>query len=223
MLRIWRMVMKIIELTQGRFTVVNDEDYALVSSSKWFCSARGYAVRSYKGKGLYLHRVLLGLVPGDGILVDHIDNDKLNNTRKNLRVCTHVENCRNRRKHLDNTSGFKGVFFMRDHERKRPWVARIGVNGKATHIGNYKTKEEAARAYDKAAKQHHGDFASLNFEETKMKLGRPKKYENPPIKMSIMLDKESRQRLEQDSKALGISMSEYIQSVIKRAKSRAVK
>ena len=154
--------MKLIELTRGRFTMIDDEDFALVSSSKWYCA--GYAVRSHEGIRLYLHRVLLGLVAGDGIQVDHVDNDKLNNRRENLRVCTPAENRRNCGKKANNTSGFKGVFFRKGRALKKPWLAQIKVDKKSHYLGVFATAEEAACAYDTTARELHGDFALLNFE-----------------------------------------------------------
>lgn len=156
--------MKLIELTQGLFTMIDDEDFELVSSFSWHFSSHGYAIRNHEGRKQRLHRMLLGLVLGDGIQVDHVNGDKLNNTRANLRVCTNAENMHNRGKTKKNTSGFKGVSLMKDRARKNPWRAVIQLNDKNHHLGLFNTKEEAARAYDEAAKELHGEFALLNFE-----------------------------------------------------------
>jgi len=158
--------MKLIELTRGYSTMIDDADFEMVSKSKWYYGGRGYAVRSH-GKGhervtLMLHRLLLGLVPGDERQADHVNGDKLDNRRINLRVCTQAENLRNCGLRADNISGLKGVFFKKDKIYKNPWVAQIRKGGKQHHIGVFATKEEAALAYDTAAKKLHGTFARLN-------------------------------------------------------------
>jgi len=153
-----------IKLTKGRFTMIDDADFDMVSKSEWCYGGHGYAVRGHKGKMLLLHRFLMGLAPGDGIHVDHINGDPLDNRRANLRICTKAENMRNRRRNANSTSGFKGVLLMKDTPRKKPWRAQIKTNGRHHRLGYYKTKEEAALAYDAAAKELHGEFARLNFQ-----------------------------------------------------------
>lgn len=155
--------MKMIELTQDRVTMVDDEDFEMVSKSKWHCNG-GYAVRTHEGTKLRLHRFLLGFVPGDGIQVDHINGDRLDNRRVNLRVCSNAENMRNRGKNVNNTSGFKGVVLMTDKSLKKPWQAQIMTDGKYRYLGVFATKEAAALAYNTAARELHGEFAKLNFE-----------------------------------------------------------
>jgi len=93
--------------------------------------------------------------------IDHINGDGLDNRRDNLRICTRTENVRCQRKRTKPTSSrFKGVTWHKNH---RYWQAAIRKNGERTYLGWFKGEEEAARAYDKAAKRLHGDFASLNF------------------------------------------------------------
>lgn len=91
--------------------------------------------------------------------VDHINGDGLDNTRNNLRAVTPAENLRNQRLRKDNTSGFKGVS---RHEGR--WRARVRVDGKYTHVGLFDSAEDAARAYDEAARNMHGIFARTNEE-----------------------------------------------------------
>ena len=155
--------MKRIPLTQGKFAIVDDEDFEYLSQFKWCASKNGnryYAKRSIWENGrrflLPMQNAIMG-VP-HGVIVDHIDQNGLNNTRHNLRVCTRAENNYNKGKQKNNTSGFKGV--SRD---RRKWCAVIWMNRTRKHLGFFSTPEEAARAYDAAARELHGDFACTNF------------------------------------------------------------
>ena len=96
----------------------------------------------------------------NGLQVDHIDGDVLNNQKSNLRICTQQENAKNRKINKNNTSGIKGVSKTKRKEwRSKTWQAIIGADGKNTHLGYFYTAEEAGRAYKKAAKELYGDFA----------------------------------------------------------------
>lgn len=102
-------------------------------------------------------------------MVDHIDGNGLNNLRSNLRFATMSQNIANSKVRKDNTTGYKGVswFVGSKHpngvwKSKPSWTARIGINGKRITVGYFATKEEAARAYNKAAIKYHGEFAKLN-------------------------------------------------------------
>lgn len=155
---------KLIPLTQGKFTLVDDVDFNKLSGFKW-CAMRVkggkyYAKRTVREgegkKNIFIHR-LVAETP-KGMDTDHINGDTLDNRRANLRWCSATENMRNQKIHSDNTSGFKGVFKSRNR-----WVARIRINGINKHLGSFKEKEDAARAYDSNAKKYFGEFARLNF------------------------------------------------------------
>ena len=103
--------------------------------------------------------------PPKGMVIDHINHNGLDNRRENLRICTNAENQRNRGKQKNNTSGYKGVDWRKDHKK---WRARINKDNKTIHIGYYNIIEEAARAYDAKAKELHGKYAQLNFPEEKV-------------------------------------------------------
>ena len=91
--------------------------------------------------------------------IDHKDTVRDHNWISNLRPCTHAENQRNSPMYKTNTSGYKGVSLYRDKER---WRTSIQYNGSNKHIGIYKCKHEAARAYNLAARMYHGKFAYTN-------------------------------------------------------------
>jgi len=105
-----------------------------------------------------MHRVILDAPMN--MLVDHINGNGLDNRRENLRICTNTENLRNRGKDRDNTSGYKGVVIKKGEKKFR---AQIRVNQKTIHLGSFSTPEEAARAYDDAAREYFGEFAWTNF------------------------------------------------------------
>ena len=108
-----------------------------------------------------MHRVIISAVPGQ--IVDHINRDTLDNRRGNLRIVTARQNVLNSRLlQAHNRSGYRGVCWQSD---RRKWRATIHVNRRNIHLGWFHCPEEAARAYDFAAKQLHEGFSPLNFEE----------------------------------------------------------
>ena len=154
-----------IPLTQGKVALVDEADYEWLSQWKWcarYCPRRKsfYVARADRSTGKYvnvqIHRVIMNLPQGDKRQVDHINHDPLDNRRENLRVCTAAENCRNRRKRSDVTSGYKGVSFDKESGR---WKATIRPNGILINLGRFVTPEDAHSAYCSAAAEHFGDFA----------------------------------------------------------------
>ena len=158
---------KEIELTQGKHATVSDEDYERISCHKWtavLCGSKWYAVRVVKSKfsqrKIYMHREIMGV--DNGFEVDHRDEDGLHNERYNLRISTHAQNAMNRGKQQNNTSGYKGVSWNKINKK---WVAQIQVNRMNIYLGSFLSAEDAARARDEASKEHHGEFACLNFSD----------------------------------------------------------
>jgi hypothetical protein len=116
---------------------------------------------------IYQHREVMEKVIGRKLSkdenVDHIDGNGLNNDPSNLRICTHLENMRNRvKKSTPSTSEYKGVTF---NKRKSKWQAKTTVNYKTIHLGYYNNEVEAALAYDKFTKENFGKFANPNFKD----------------------------------------------------------
>lgn len=161
--------MKTLTLHYGANAIVDDDTYIWANRWKW-SNDRNYAVRrkyiSYKmvdgkkkqkyGK-VYLHREVIKAKPGQ--TVDHINGNKLDNRRSNLRICSMQENAYNRRTQSNCKSGIKGVYW---HKRGHKWCVEIRANKKKYYLGLYESKSEAKSVYQEAAKRLHGEFARLN-------------------------------------------------------------
>ena len=151
-----------IPLTKGLFAIVDAADYERVSRYKWCATGSGcraYACRSVNGKQLSMHRFLMN--PSKGMVVDHIDGNRLNNRRSNLRVCTVQQNVWNSRP-KGKSSRYKGV--CRDKDKKK-WVVYVRRDGHNWYMGRFDVEIEAARAYDRKAFELFGEYAWLNFPE----------------------------------------------------------
>ncbi len=154
--------MKRIYLRGGGFAIVDDSDFPKLSLKKWSRNSFGYAVRyvGTPGKPLLMHRFILDAPKGK--YVDHANQNRLDNRRKNIRLCLPNQNTQNQKMRSDNQSGMKGV---RKRNRKGSPISyqvRIGINGKRFHVGEFKCLKAAAQAYDDAAKRIHGEFARTN-------------------------------------------------------------
>jgi hypothetical protein len=151
---------KIIPLTQGQNALVDSEDYDWIMQWNWYAhwyenTKSFYAYRQYGRTQVSMHSEILKCGPYES---DHRNHDTLDNRRNNLRICTHVQNMSNRR--WGNSDGYKGIKFF---PKLGKWMARIQFGNKRKYLGLYESAEAAARAYDMAAKELHGEFANLNF------------------------------------------------------------
>lgn len=142
---------------QPHEVAIDAEDLHLIARHTWRVHRRGYVVRLCGGKSIFLHRVIMA--PSAGLVVDHINGDKLDNRRSNLRVCTNAQNSMNQRLSASNTSGFKGV---RRHWQSGRWQAQITVDGHRRYLGLFADPRVAAHVYNRAAVHFYGEFARLN-------------------------------------------------------------
>ena len=146
----------IIPLTKGKFALIDDDDFEKLIQYKWHCSSLGYAEHRIPStmKMLKMHRVVNGTP--DGLMTDHINGNRLDNRKSNLRNCDRSQNLANSSRRKDNKSGYKGVLW---DKRERKWIASIRVNGKLHFLGRYVNIKVAAQAYSEAANKHFGEFA----------------------------------------------------------------
>lgn len=155
---------KLIPLTQGKFAIVDADLYDELSKYNWYLNSSKtlqYACRAVKINGkykhIYMHRHILKATKGQEI--DHINGRGLDNRIVNIRFCTHLQNLRNRakcKKCYYTTSKYKGVHWSKSHRR---WCVQV----KHKFVGYFKIEKEAAKAYDKVAKELYGEFARTNF------------------------------------------------------------
>ena len=151
--------------SNGFSVLIDDEDTAVWHSRTWRFQQRpngnnyviAKAPRTHPSHSLHLHREILQ--PPDGLYVDHINGDVLDNRRENLRIVTNSQNQQNRHK-PNGRSRFKGVAW---HEQAGKWQVQIKLDYQSRYIGVFDDEVEAARAYDAAACDLFGDFACLNF------------------------------------------------------------
>lgn len=135
-----------IKLTKGKEAIVDDEDYDFLSQWKW-CYHNGYAKRNKEkidGKRMghiFMHR-LINKTP-DGFDTDHINRNKLDNRKENLRTVTRGQNEINKNIRKDNTSGVKGVVWNKNMGR---WMVRVWVDNKSIFLGYFKNLNDASKA-----------------------------------------------------------------------------
>jgi predicted O-linked N-acetylglucosamine transferase (SPINDLY family) len=151
--------MKKIKLTQGKFALIDNEDFHYLNQFKWHCSYFGYACRKicYSKKMIWMHREIMKVKSDE--YIDHIDCNKLNNCKSNLRIATYSQNHMNSRKRKNTISIYKGVTF---DKKRNKWVAQIKLNYKHYTIGYFENEGKAAKAYNVRAYEMFGEYARLN-------------------------------------------------------------
>jgi len=161
--------MREILLSQGKSATVDDDDYKSLIKHKWYAARYYnlyYAVRTVWDNGngrrgfILMHREILGLAPGDGKIVDHMNRNSLDNRRNNLRLVTHSANMYNSKMQTNNTSGYRGICW---HKTQKKWNVQIRVHGTRKYCGCFTEITEAISAYNTAAIEYWGKDAILNF------------------------------------------------------------
>jgi hypothetical protein len=148
-----------ISSSQNKEIIFDVESIPLIEGRVFSLAGDGYAICRENGKVIQAHKLI-----GGPDAKDHIDGNILNNCIDNIRIASHLQNTYNRKLHSNNTSGYVGVTLDK-RCTLRPWTARISFDGERHELGDYATREDAARARDRAALKHHGEFARLNFPE----------------------------------------------------------
>jgi hypothetical protein len=146
------------------FAVVDASDVSIVEQHRWYLLKSKTNFYAATGQGVLMHRLLLGLVRGDGTHADHIDTCGLNNWRDNLRVSTPGQNRAHSRKHKSGASRFKGV-----RPVGKKWAAELRKTGQGGgmerfYLGLFATEEAAALAYDEKAREIFGEFSYPNIQ-----------------------------------------------------------
>ena len=153
--------MKIIKLTKGKSTVVDDIDYEYLSQRKWQYNLtqdkNEYAFTQIKGKTTYMHRIIMNAQKGQ--YIDHVNGNSLDNCRINLRLTNNQLNQANSKIGKNNTSGYKGVTW---NKKLNKWQAQLMFNWKHIHLGLFSNKIDAAKAYNKRARELFREYARLN-------------------------------------------------------------
>lgn len=155
--------MKQIPLTQGKFAIVDDEDYEELSKYKW-CAIYSPKTKSFyasrralvngKKKPIAMHRQILDFPDK---LVDHINKDTLDNRKNNLRICSYSQNNMNKRVQSNNKLGLKNIIFV---ETANKFRVQIYVKRKMVYSAYFDTLKEAIIYRDEALKKYHGEFAN---------------------------------------------------------------
>jgi hypothetical protein len=156
-------LVKEIPLTQGKVALIDDEDYEKLKNYKFYAHTdcyNWYCECKIKRRQTKMHRLILN--PKNNEQVDHINGNGLDNRRCNLRIATQSQNRANSKKQRNTPSKYKGAYWK---EPNKKWQSMIQKNEKIYYLGLFEKEEDAAKAYDKAAKELFGEFARLNFKE----------------------------------------------------------
>jgi len=152
---------KIIELTKGFTTVVDDDDYERLIRYSWYAKKNHKKYYAQRRSGLNHYQMHDEITPPPpGLTVDHINGDSLDNQKCNLRFASQKQQSFNRVKMENASSIYKGVSF---HIGKQKWTAQIKKDGVIHSLGTFTNEEDAALAYDRKAIELFGEYARPNF------------------------------------------------------------
>lgn len=136
------------------YALIDAADAERVSQYRWYVGSGGYATHSLSRRReeknpveIKLHRFLMGLRPGDLMQVDHINRDRLDNRRSNLRLVTAAEQAQNQGSSRGSSSKYRGVVW---HRRIGKWQASIRIDNRLTHLGYFTDEDEAGRVAQEA-------------------------------------------------------------------------
>jgi len=156
--------MKEIKLTKGKVALVDDNDYEWINQWKWYANKIGntyYALRTSREDDrrveVCMHRKILGLEFGDGLVTDHINRNGLDNQRENLRITNKAGNAHNSKLPISNTSGYKGISW---NKRDKYYETYIAINGKRIRLGYYRDIQKAIQARLRAEKKYKKEILS---------------------------------------------------------------
>jgi hypothetical protein len=148
---------------EGQVVLVDDDIFDELNIRSWQLNNSGYPSRTERVNGrayiLFMHHVIMPKI--EGLQIDHINRNKLDNRRENLRYVTNEQQLANKGSHKDSLSKYKGVYY--NHKNKySKWMASISIDGKSVCLGSYDSEVVAAKAYNIASKNIHGDYAFQN-------------------------------------------------------------
>lgn len=151
----------VVSLTKGMNSIIDEDDYERINKWSWCSTSDGYAKRKRcvdgKQTTILMHRFILNAPAGTQ--VDHINGNKLDNRKSNLRFCDNKQNSANSKKRKDNSSGYKGVYYAK---KDKKWIANICIDGKSINLGRFDSAQDAAIKYNSCAKVAFGEFARIN-------------------------------------------------------------
>lgn len=163
------------KFVSGEEFYVDVEDLHKISDKAWSLTKKGYLRHMYRDennntRSYSMHQYILGVV-GKKVQVDHIDRNKMNNRKSNLRICDSFGNARNRGERKNNTSGFTGVIYKKSENK---WYASFSINKKRKYIGGFDDFKDAVIARYRAEQEYYGEYAPHTLQDVINVVGKEK-------------------------------------------------